>query len=238
MVLERSEKVRYSSNFFRLLDMAQLSAIEWTEATWNPVTGCTKISPGCKHCYAERMALRLQAMGQPNYAQRLRAERCTSTCSTRRCDGRSPAAIFVNSMSDLFHDGVPVDFIREVFDVMRRAHWHQFQVLDQALGATARAWTSCRLAAERVDGRERRESEVRVPDRAPAHRRRLASSSCRSNRCSARFRETRSVGHRLGDRRRRVRPGARPMDAAWVDRHPRSVHRRPACRSSSSSGAG
>lgn len=108
--------------------MATKSAIEWTESTWNPVTGCTKISPGCKHCYAERMAQRLQAMGQANYAHGF-----DLTLQPHALDlplrWKKPQTIFVNSMSDLFHDDVPNHFIEQVFDVMRRAHWHQYQVL-------------------------------------------------------------------------------------------------------------
>jgi protein gp37 len=108
--------------------MAQGSSIEWTEATWNPVTGCTKISPGCKHCYAERMAERLQAMGQPNYKNGFGL-----TLQPQMLElplrWRTPQTIFVNSMSDLFHDDVPLAYIQRVFDVMRRAHWHRFQVL-------------------------------------------------------------------------------------------------------------
>jgi protein gp37 len=108
--------------------MAQGSGIEWTESTWNPVTGCTKISPGCKHCYAERMAIRLQAMGQPNYERGFMVslqERMLELPLT----WRKPQAIFVNSMSDLFHKEVPDAFIRRVFDVMCRASWHTFQLL-------------------------------------------------------------------------------------------------------------
>lgn len=108
--------------------MAQLSAIEWTEATWNPLTGCMKISPGCKNCYAERMARRLQAMGQPNYAKGF-----ALTLHERMLDAplrwRKPRRVFVNSMSDLFQDGVPVDFIKKVFAVMGGAAHHQFQIL-------------------------------------------------------------------------------------------------------------
>ncbi len=108
--------------------MAFKSQIEWTESTWNPVTGCTKISPGCKHCYAERMALRLQAMGHPAYRNgfqvTLHPDRLTLPLRWKK-----PQLIFVNSMSDLFHEEVPVDFILDVFDVMRRADWHIFQVL-------------------------------------------------------------------------------------------------------------
>ncbi len=108
--------------------MAANSAIEWTEATWNPVTGCTKISPGCKRCYAERMSHRLQAMGQKNYLNGF-----TLTIQEHMLDlplrWKKPQVIFVNSMSDLFHQEVPTIYIQRVFDVMRRAHWHRFQVL-------------------------------------------------------------------------------------------------------------
>ena len=108
--------------------MGLQSTIEWTESTWNPVTGCTKVSPGCKHCYAERMAERLKAMGQPNYRNGFRL-----TLHPHMLDvplrWRRPQRVFVNSMSDLFHNDVPVEFIQQVFDVMRRAHWHRFQVL-------------------------------------------------------------------------------------------------------------
>lgn len=108
--------------------MAQGSGIEWTESTWNPVTGCTKISPGCKYCYAERMAERLQAMGQPNYANgfQLTLQPHMLELPLR---WKKPQTIFVNSMSDLFHEDVPVDYITSVFSVMSRAYWHRFQVL-------------------------------------------------------------------------------------------------------------
>ncbi|HEY9422905.1 MAG TPA: phage Gp37/Gp68 family protein [Thermoanaerobaculia bacterium] len=104
------------------------SSIEWTESTWNPITGCTKISPGCKLCYAERMAKRLQAMGQENYRNGFEL-----TLQPRMLElplkWKRPQSIFVNSMSDLFHKDVPLDYIQQVFDVMRRASWHRFQVL-------------------------------------------------------------------------------------------------------------
>jgi len=104
------------------------SKIEWTESSWNPVTGCTKISPGCKNCYAERMALRLQAMGQANYANGFELT-LHEHMLERPLQWKKPQLIFVNSMSDLFHKDVPFDYIHRVFDVMRRAHWHNFQVL-------------------------------------------------------------------------------------------------------------
>jgi len=108
--------------------MAQGSGIEWTESTWNPVTGCTKVSPGCKHCYAERMAERLHAMGQANYRNgfRLTLQPHMLELPLR---WKKPQTIFVNSMSDLFHTNVPLDYLLRVFDVMRRSHWHNFQVL-------------------------------------------------------------------------------------------------------------
>ena len=108
--------------------MASNSHIEWTDATWNPVTGCSKISPGCKHCYAERLAHRLQLMGQPNYANGFRL-----TLQPQMLElplrWKSPKRIFVNSMSDLFHQDVPADYVKRVFSVMERASWHQFQIL-------------------------------------------------------------------------------------------------------------
>lgn len=108
--------------------MANNSTIEWTQATWNPVTGCTKISPGCKHCYAERMAHRLQAMGNPNYENAF-----DLTLQPQMLElplaWKKPKTIFVNSMSDLFHKDVPIKYIRQVFEVMNGAHWHRFQVL-------------------------------------------------------------------------------------------------------------
>jgi protein gp37 len=108
--------------------MAANSAIEWTESTWNPLTGCTKISPGCKHCYAERMALRLQAMRQANYANGFDLTLHENALELP-LKWKKRQTIFVNSMSDLFHDAVPLDFIFKTFDVMRRAYWHNFQVL-------------------------------------------------------------------------------------------------------------
>ena len=108
--------------------MATNSAIEWTEATWNPLTGCTKISPGCKHCYAERMAKRLLAMGQPNYANGFKLT-LQEQMLELPLSWKKPRTVFVNSMSDLFHKNVPADYIERVFKVMNAAYWHKFQVL-------------------------------------------------------------------------------------------------------------
>ena len=108
--------------------MADKSAIEWTDATWNPITGCTKISAGCDNCYAARFAERWRGTpGHPfeaGFDLTLRPGRLEQPLRWRR-----PRRIFVNSMSDLFHRDVPADFIEQVFAVMDRAHWHQFQVL-------------------------------------------------------------------------------------------------------------
>jgi protein gp37 len=108
--------------------MAIKSSIEWTESTWNPVTGCTKISPGCKHCYAERMAKRLHAMGQINYKNGFRLTLHEHSLELP-IQWKQPQMIFVNSMSDLFHKDVPIDFIQQAFDIMRKAYWHTFQIL-------------------------------------------------------------------------------------------------------------
>ena len=108
--------------------MATRSHIEWTESTWNPITGCTKISPGCKHCYAERMSKRLEAMGSPNYTNGFRLTIHPDSLHLP-LQWKKPQTIFVNSMSDLFHRDVPLPFIQEVFRVMNEAHWHQFQIL-------------------------------------------------------------------------------------------------------------
>jgi len=104
------------------------STIEWTESTWNPVTGCTKISSGCRHCYAERMARRLKAMGQRNYRNGFQVT-LQEHMLELPLKWRKPQHVFVNSMSDLFHRDVPLQFIRRVFSVMERAPRHTFQVL-------------------------------------------------------------------------------------------------------------
>jgi protein gp37 len=108
--------------------MAGASTIEWTEATWNPVTGCSKISPGCKNCYAERLSRRLHAMGSKRYRNGF-----DITLQPDLLDlplhWRQPRQIFVNSMSDLFHEDIPVEYLLRVFSTMQRAHWHTFQIL-------------------------------------------------------------------------------------------------------------
>lgn len=119
--------------------MAGLSDIEWTDATWNPVSGCLMISPGCTNCYAMRMAGRLQAMQLPSYEAVTRKSgkrqvwtgklHFNETVLDVPLRWRQPRRVFVNSMSDLFQDGVPADFIKKVWSTMEQAHWHSFQVL-------------------------------------------------------------------------------------------------------------
>jgi len=108
--------------------MSVSSAIEWTDSTWNPVTGCSKVSPGCKHCYAEVFAERWRGIPGHHFQQgfdlRLWPERLSLPLRWKR-----PRRIFVNSMSDLFHERIPFAFVQEVFETMERAHWHTFQIL-------------------------------------------------------------------------------------------------------------
>lgn len=108
--------------------MPTRSNIEWTEQTWNPTAGCTKISPGCKHCYAETMAKRLQGMGMRGYENGFRLSLMPERLA-EPLERRKPTVYFVNSMSDLFHEKVPFDYVSRVFDVMSRAPQHTFQVL-------------------------------------------------------------------------------------------------------------
>jgi protein gp37 len=145
--------------------MAQNSTIEWTQTTWNPVVGCTKVSEGCRHCYAERMAKRLAAMARAAAARGADPGRTANYVHVTNRNGwnnrvylddaavedplhwRLPRTIFVNSMSDLFHDGVPLAFIQSVFSVMKRCPQHTFQVLTKRPHNAARLadrlqWTS------------------------------------------------------------------------------------------------
>jgi protein gp37 len=142
--------------------MATKSSIEWTEMTWNPVTGCTKVSEGCRHCYAERLAQRLQAMGNPRYARGFAVTLHEELLDLPRRWHRG-RRIFVNSMSDLFHEQVPEEFIRRVFDTMAACPQHIFQVLtkrSQRLRELAprlpwpkHVWMGVSVEDERVLGR-------------------------------------------------------------------------------------
>jgi protein gp37 len=194
--------------------MAQISRIEWTERTWNPVTGCTKISPGCKHCYAERMAHRLQAMGQARYQNGFRVTLQPDLVELP-LRWREPCVIFVNSMSDLFSDGVPDDFITAVFDTMNRAPQHTFQVLTKRtvrladiaprLRWTPKIWMGVSVESEdytfRIHDLRRVPAAVRFlsvePLLGPIPRLPLSGI------------DWVIVGGESG-------PGARPMDPAWV----------------------
>lgn len=108
--------------------MANRSLIEWTDATWNPVTGCTKVSQGCKHCYAERMAHRLQAMGSSRYVNEFRVTLHPEVL-TVPLHWLKSRRIFVNSMSDVFHPDVPDEFIADIFSIMSQTPQHIYQVL-------------------------------------------------------------------------------------------------------------
>lgn len=194
--------------------MATLSSIEWTDATWNPVTGCTKISAGCTHCYAERMALRLKRMGQPRYAEGFRVTLQDDLVDIP-LSWRKPRTIFVNSMSDLFHHEVPDDFLARVFATMCRASWHTFQVLtkraDRLRGVApslpwpTNVWQGVSVEGprviERIDALRDVPAAVRFlsiePLIAPLPRLNLEGI------------DWVIVGGESG-------PGARPMDASWV----------------------
>ena len=121
-----------------------MSNIEWTEATWNPVTGCTKVSPGCKHCYAETMSRRLQAMGAPGYENGFDLSLLPDRLSQplRR---RKPTMYFVNSMSDLFQEEVPLDFVDDVIDVIEQTPWHTYQILTKRVKIMRQYFNSRRV---------------------------------------------------------------------------------------------
>jgi protein gp37 len=194
--------------------MADTSHIEWTDATWNPVTGCTKISPGCKHCYAERLARRLELMGQTNYRNgfKLTLQPHMLELPLR---WKAPRRIFVNSMSDLFHEDVPIEYVKRVFDVMVRAHWHQFQVLtkradrlralNRELPWPANVWQGVSVESERylnrVDDLRRTNAAVKFLSLEPLLEA-LPSLNLRGI-------DWVIVGGESG-------PGARPIDESWV----------------------
>jgi protein gp37 len=194
--------------------MSNSSSIEWTESTWNPVTGCTKVSPGCKHCYAERMARRLKAMGQPNYANGFELALHDHVLEMP-LQWKTPQVVFVNSMSDLFHEDVPLEFIQRVFAVMREAHWHTFQVLtkrsarlaelDRHLDWPGNVWMGVSVESteyrHRVDDLRRTRAGTRFLSLEP-----LLGPIPDLNLAQI---DWVIVGGESG-------PGARPMDAGWV----------------------
>lgn len=142
--------------------MAGNSSIEWTEATWNPVTGCNKVSDGCKHCYAERMAKRLHAMRNPRYENGFNVTLHPDLIDVPK-KWIKPRKIFVNSMSDLFHEKVPSDFIKQVFNTMNETPQHSYQVLTKRpervvelsdqLNYTSNIWMGTSVENEKVTNR-------------------------------------------------------------------------------------
>ena len=203
--------------------MADHTGIEWTDATWNPVTGCTKVSPGCKNCYAERLAVRLRAMGNPRYrngfAVTLQPDQIELPLRWRR-----PRRIFVNSMSDLFHEVVPEEYIQQVFEMMARAHWHIFQMLTKRSAAPRCDGCAPAVAAQCLAGCVRRECPVRWPGRSPetsASQRPipLGRASPRAHRMLASRRN--SLGHRRRREWARTPRGVGRLGPAC----PRPMHR-------------
>ena len=225
------------------------SDIEWTEATWNPIAGCTVLSPGCTNCYAMRMAARLQAMGMAKYAGTTRKSgkrhvwtgrvNVDKAALTAPLNWKKPQRIFVNSMSDLFQDKADEAFIGQVWRVMERAHWHSFQVLTKRPERMLEILSKPRIpdAAQclaRHLGRERGLSRSHRPaaPRAGARSLRLVRTAARADRRSG-FKR-----HPLGDCRRRIR-SARAADGGVVGRAiARCVRKTAMLRFSSSSGAG
>ena len=194
--------------------MAIHSAIEWTESSWNPVTGCTKISAGCAHCYAERMARRLHAMGQPNYRNGFEVT-CHPDALELPLKWKKPQMIFVNSMSDLFHKAVPAEFIGEIFFTMNQARWHTFQILTKRADrlrqlAPRLKWTSNIWMGVTVENQKHVDRIDRLRE-VPAAVRFLSLEPLLGPlpELDLSHIDWVIVGGESG-------PGARPMDPAWV----------------------
>jgi protein gp37 len=198
------------------------SHIEWTESTWNPVTGCTKVSSGCKHCYAERMAKRLQAMGNQRYVNGFALTLHADLVDAPR-SWKTPRLVFVNSMSDLFHHDVPIDFIQQIFQTMRECPQHVFQIL------TKRSDRVCQLGKQ-IDWPRNVWMGVSVEDAAALYRvddLRKVPAAVRFLSCEPLIGSLAPidlcgvhwviVGGESG-------PGARPIETEWV----REIYR--ACR--------
>lgn len=195
--------------------MAQYSSIEWTDATWNPVTGCTKVSAGCANCYAERMANRLKAMGMEKYRNGFKLTLHRHLLS-RPLEWTNPRMIFVASMSDLFHEDVPLDFIQGAFQTMVIARQHIFQILTKRSERLARLaedlpWPENIWAGVTVEDKH---NVHRIEDLAqvPAH---LRFVSCEPLIGPLPELPLGSVGWVIvgGE----SGPGARPMEGEWVD---------------------
>jgi protein gp37 len=197
------------------VSVATQSTIEWTHMTWNPVTGCSKISQGCKHCYAERMAHRLQAMGNPRYWQGFAVTLHADLLEEPLKWGR-PRLVFVNSMSDLFHEEVPFAFIQQVFETMRKAPRHVFQILTKRsarlldiakdLPWLENVWMGVSVEDEHVVCR------IRDLQQVPAHIRFLSCEPLIGPLDALPLESIHwaIVGGESG-------PGARPMQPAWVE---------------------
>ena len=196
--------------------MAQTSRIEWTEATWNPTVGCTKISPGCKHCYAEAMAKRLQAMGTPGYENGFKLVVLPDRFDEplRR---KKPTIYFVNSMSDLFHKNVSDSYIDQIFDVISRCPHHTFQVLTKRAERLA-TYFRCRLPPKNawigvsVEDRKYGLPRIDALRQVDAHVRFLSIEPLLENLGEIDFTDIHwvIVGGESG-------PKARPMERGWVD---------------------
>ena len=161
--------------------MSTQSSIEWTETTWNPVTGCTKISDGCKHCYAERMASRLQAMGVEKYRNGFDITIHESALE-EPLRWKKPRIVFVNSMSDLFHESIPAAFIESVFHVMNQASQHTFQVLTKRPARVMELDPRLTWTPEYLAGHEHRIQRVARPIVEAERSQRSTQNSCLSNR--------------------------------------------------------
>jgi len=195
--------------------VATSTHIEWTEMTWNPVTGCSKISAGCKHCYAERMAKRLQAMGSKRYANAFRLTLHPDLVDAPK-SGKKPRFVFVNSMSDLFHQNAPTEFIKRIFQTMQECPQHTFQILTKrserlrqlagSLPWPSNVWMGVSVEDSRVVNR--------ISDlvQVPAHVRFLSCEPLIGSLDKLPLRGIHwvIVGGESG-------PGARPMRSEWVE---------------------
>lgn len=196
--------------------MAEKSSIEWTDSTWNPVTGCDHVSNGCQYCYAERMAARLKAMGSKRYAKgfELTVHKDVFELPLK---WKQPRVIFVNSMSDLFHEKLSLDTISQIFDVMNRATWHTFQILTKrpmqlkkyapSLNWTDNIWMGVTVESgryvHRIDALRTVPAAIRFISFEPLIDRVDEDQCCLDGIDWA------IVGGESG-------PGARPMDVEWV----------------------
>lgn len=192
-----------------------VSKIEWTECTWNPLTGCSKISEGCQHCYAERMAKRLQSMGSENYKNGFELT-LHQKLVPQPLLWKKPRMIFVNSMSDLFHEDVPIDFIISIFKIMNIANQHTFQVLtkradrllevSRSLKWSKNIWMGVTVeSATHID-------RIKKLQKTPAHIKFISFEPLLSNIQNIDLTDIHwmIVGGESG-------PGARKMEELWVD---------------------